>query len=477
MGKKSHRKMIKQGDKLVEKAREMGEELIKNHEDLNLAKTAMLLAEYCNIDSSEEPILTDGNQSPVKGFESQALRMMWSEGGDYSPLTNRGFSNWAKDCYNGKLDEMKKHLQLHPDLLELRESTLHMAAIHHVIAGARTINPIPSNKKKLPQNICVKVSAETNHISCMKLLLEKGARVEAKDVAGHTPLHHCVTSMANSLTLELAEILIEVGKANVDSRNRFGATPLFEPVLVGRKDCVNLLAKHGANLDVTDNDGINLMQIGARIPFLSGRAEMMSEAMMLHAEHKKKVAQDQGQYRACAACKSTQNTKRCSNCYVNWYCSVSCQQSDWAQHKKICKEISKEYVEISQQYITKQGHSAIINYISKQSTMHDLSQPAKPTKTQAVVKIQIPICSNDPKGKQHTARSVKDPENYETPFLVYDKDRSVCFYVSKDCPHYKGIVQEVITNGVGGVKGYFNAILKENCFSVNYKRIQIPEPW
>ena len=109
--------------------------------------------------------------------------------------------------------------------------------------------------------------------------------------------------------------------------------------------------------------------------------------------------------------------------------------------------------------------------------MHDLSQPAKPTKRQAVVKIQIPICSNDPKGKQHTARSVKDPENYETPFLVYDKDRSVCFYVSKDCPHYKGIVQEVITNGVGGVKGYFNAILKENCFRVNYKRIQIPEPW
>ena len=49
MGKKSRRKIIKQGDRLVEKAREMGEEVLKNHEDLNLAKTAMLLAEYCNI--------------------------------------------------------------------------------------------------------------------------------------------------------------------------------------------------------------------------------------------------------------------------------------------------------------------------------------------------------------------------------------------------------------------------------------------
>jgi len=165
---------------------------------------------------------------------------------------------------------------------------------------------------------------------------------------------------------------------------------------------------------------------------------------------------------------------------VNWYCSVSCQQSDWTQHKKICKVISNEYVEISQQYITKQGYSAFINHISKQPTMHDLSQARKPTKTQTVVKIRIPLCSNDSKGKQNTARSDKDPENYENPLLVYDKDRSVCFHVSKDCPHYKGIVQEVITNGIntiGGVKGYFNAILKENCFRVNYKRIQIPEPW
>ena len=46
------------------------------------------------------------------------------------------------------------------------------------------------------------------------------ARVEAKDVAGHTPLHHCTTLLANDLTLDIAKVLLKEGNANINAVNR-----------------------------------------------------------------------------------------------------------------------------------------------------------------------------------------------------------------------------------------------------------------
>ena len=172
-------------------------------------------------------------------------------------------NTWARNCYNGNLEKIKIHLDRQPNVIKQRWSTLNMSALHHVIAGARTIRPMPSNADKFPKDVRVKVSKDTDHVGCVKYLIKNKAKVEAKDVAGHTPLHACTTVMANALTLKIAEILLEEGKANVDSVNRFGATPIFEPVLAGRKDCIDVLVKHGANLNVTDNDGVKLMSLAS----------------------------------------------------------------------------------------------------------------------------------------------------------------------------------------------------------------------
>ena len=107
-----------------------------------------------------------------------------------------------------------------------------------------------------------------------------------------------------------------MGKADVNAINRFGATPLSEPVMAGRKDCVDLLVQNGAKMNVTDNDGVNLMQLSSALPFLSSKHEMMSEAMSIHAKSEKKAAKAQGLYHVCANCKNTKDTKRCSKCYM-----------------------------------------------------------------------------------------------------------------------------------------------------------------
>ena len=71
----------------------------------------------------------------------------------------------------------------------------------------------------------------------------------------------------------------------------------------------------------------------------------------------------------------------------------------------------------------------------------------------------------------------KDICAFKGPILVYNRDRSICSYISSDNTYYTNIVREIISKGVGGLKGYFNAIRENDCLKINYKRIQVPETW
>ena len=77
-------------------------------------------------------------------------------------------------------------------------------------------------------------------LGCIQHLVDKGARVNARDLAGHTPLFHCTGMMATGLTLKIAAILIKNG-AEVNATNRMGCTPLFEPTMASRFDSVDFL--------------------------------------------------------------------------------------------------------------------------------------------------------------------------------------------------------------------------------------------
>ena len=280
---------------------------------------------------------TNGDQTPVTGMDSQILRMMWHNGGDYNPLNNSYMSQWSRDCYDGSLVKLKKHLAQNPHLLSQRESILHMGGLHHIIAGARTIEPLKCNKAKFLDNQLVKVTKSTDHVKCIMYLLDEGSNVEAKDLAGHTPLHHCVTRLANTLTLQIAKILVDAGGADVNAVNRFGATPLFEPVANNRIDCVDFLMQHGAKVDIEDNEGISLFRWTYSNCFPSNHQKKMYLTMALQAKSEKEATVAQARYKVCAACNSDGNNQRCTGCYMKWYCGVDCQSHDWKTHKSIFK--------------------------------------------------------------------------------------------------------------------------------------------
>ena len=60
---------------------------------------------------------------------------------------------------------------------------------------------------------------EMRHMDCLKFLLENGANRDARDVAGHTILHHCVGLLYNARLHMVAQMLLE-GELIATNANR-----------------------------------------------------------------------------------------------------------------------------------------------------------------------------------------------------------------------------------------------------------------
>ncbi|KAK8000963.1 hypothetical protein PG991_013185 [Apiospora marii] len=88
------------------------------------------------------------------------------------------------------------------------------------------------------------------HRSMIRLLVEKGASINAKDRLGWTALH----SAASRGLVEEAELFINIG-AEIDTRDEVGRTPCSLASFEGHIDVVRLLLGHGADMNAVDTAG------------------------------------------------------------------------------------------------------------------------------------------------------------------------------------------------------------------------------
>ena len=79
----------------------------------------------------------------------------------------------------------------------------------------------------------------------LEKLIDLGADVNAPDWLGWTPLHHCFRD-SSPYTRQLADMLLKNG-ANVDSRDRFLATPLCQASTKRDLKGIDLLIEWGAD--------------------------------------------------------------------------------------------------------------------------------------------------------------------------------------------------------------------------------------
>ena len=88
------------------------------------------------------------------------------------------------------------------------------------------------------------------NIAQVKAHLYRKADINSKDVDGQTPLH--VAARVDHV--EMAKLLLAHG-ANVNEKDTQGKTPLFAAARKGSREMVELLVAHGADINARNNDG------------------------------------------------------------------------------------------------------------------------------------------------------------------------------------------------------------------------------
>ena len=104
-------------------------------------------------------------------------------------------------------------------------------------------------------------AAENGHTKVVKLLLSKGANIEAKDNEGSTAL----MDAAFYGHADTVKLLLEKG-ANIEAKDNFGETPLMYAAKGGHevhKGIVKFLIEKGADLNAKNNKGYTALMLAA----------------------------------------------------------------------------------------------------------------------------------------------------------------------------------------------------------------------
>ena len=108
----------------------------------------------------------------------------------------------------------------------------------------------PNQVEEDSQRTGLQWAAINGNLQIVAILLKAGAKIDARDNLGNTPLIYA----ADHDHLELAKLLLDVGAA-IDSQDKNGMTPLMLGARNGQIEIVRTLLARGANPNKSDFTG------------------------------------------------------------------------------------------------------------------------------------------------------------------------------------------------------------------------------
>ncbi|PNW84608.1 hypothetical protein CHLRE_03g151100v5 [Chlamydomonas reinhardtii] len=269
----------------------------------------------------------DGDQRPVRGMNGsdRPLRDMQGRTG----LSMEGSPPWPspafKHGYSGDFEAFSRAFQ--PADLQLRALEARLPLVAVVISGAQRQRGADG---QIPDRTASDAERGTQHRRCLQLLLDAGCRVDGKDAAGWTALHHAT---AHHTVLDLAQMLLDAG-ADPNLQDRYGTYPLVSAVMNAQVQSVKLLLAAGARADLKDNDGCTALQVCRFHPEIQA---------LIHGAHFSNVRPGGGKKKACANCGKSGAKKACTGCSGGvHYCNRACQQEHWKAHKHECGSLKAQ---------------------------------------------------------------------------------------------------------------------------------------
>ena len=420
----------------------------------------------------------DSDQSPLRGLlkmsrtdeDSMFLSAQSDHDLDYQPanplLIHRGhLSSWLHCIWIGDYELFMQHLAGKSDvdvtmLLKRRESFKNVGALFHVIKGLKDSFVFKNSRLKNGQYVQFK----NGYIEILEKLLSLGAEVNARDFAGNTPLHWCLwyrnSTEGKDLTLKFAEKLLRSG-ADINARNRLGNTILTMCMTTHNVEFAKFLLSKGADPEIPDNDGIKPENLAKLTDPAMRNLLGAKEAVKATASRQEAHAQAGGNFKQCQVCKSyARDTKRCTGCYLVWYCNPACQKENWGDHKQECKKARKDYVPVIIQLKFEAGIDPLTG-----EAYSNIGKENKPTKGHFIVKIQS---AEETRSLEEALLSNCGLRIADDPMMIYNKDKSLYGTVERVGNEgvFHQLTRKIKEEGFKESKGYFYAIFESNKIEV-----------
>lgn len=303
------------------------------------------------------------------------------------------------------------------ELMETRQSQMRFSALLCTVRGSKVIVGPPGHV--------------LGHKDVIDTLLAHGAMLEARDVAGYTPLRHALSCPNSEASRALGEQLLGQG-ADINSQTRFGAPAIHESIMGSDKETFVFLMDHGAKLDLNDSDGCNPAS-----NTLVCKPWFAKE--ILRRQRKDRSQQEKEQPCGNPAC-AEKGGKRCARCEQVRYCCAECQRAHWKEHKAECGKAMEECVVPLRSDMAFTTMSLNGRKDKSGNFKDNQAGAAHPHQERFKVKVQVPV------------------DGSLGPMMVYDKARSFTLQLMPSTPNAPRVHAMVRKGGViGGLKGFFYA--------------------